>query len=92
MSNEPQWQPIETAPKDGTEILVFRMCCGCTPIAHVAFYKSKEEWDEIGYIIGDTEEEFVGWWSYVRHSITQEKLDGDYTPTHWIPIPKLPKQ
>ena len=87
-----EWQPINTAPKDGTEVLVFRMDCGCTAIAHVAFYRSEEAWDECPLPDWESKEEYVGWWSYIRNSISQEKLDGVYTPTHWMPLPPDPKK
>ena len=84
------WQDISTAPKDGTEVLVFRMDCGCTAIAHVAFYRSEEAWDEYFLPNWESKEEYVGWWSYIRNGISQEKLDGVYTPTHWMPLPPAP--
>jgi hypothetical protein len=87
-----KWQPIETAPKDETEVLVFRMDCGCTPIVHVAFYRSEEQWDNCPPGGWASKEEYVGWWSYVRNSISQEKLDDCYTPTHWMPLPLPPKE
>jgi hypothetical protein len=86
-----QWQPIETAPKDGTYVLVFRMDCGVTPIVHVAFYNSEKDWGEFGFMTGETKEDYIGWWSYTRSSVTQEKLDDHWTPTHWMPLPEPPK-
>lgn len=86
------WQPISTAPKDGTEVLVFRLCCGCTPIAHVAFYRSEDEWGDHLMPDWESKEEYVGWWSYIRTSIGQEKLEGYQTPTHWMPLPPDPKK
>ena len=85
------WQPIDTAPKDGTEVLVFRMDCGCTPIIHIAFYKSEKEWEQGEGCYDETKEEFIGWWSYTENSVSFSKLE-DYTmPTHWMPLPELPK-
>lgn len=47
------------------------------------------EWREEKYLhnglVLDSREEWVGWWSYTRGSVTQEKLDDWQTPTHWAP-------
>jgi hypothetical protein len=81
-----EWQPIETAPKDGRHILVF-VDCAETPIVRLAFWSDGELWEMQGY---DSLEEVRGWWSY-ENSVTQEKLDGPVEPTHWMPAPEFPK-
>lgn len=80
------WQPIETAPKDGTMVLVYLDVAG-TSVVHLAWYNSAEEWARSGAKFDgwNTIEEWEGWWSYTRGSVTQEKLDGWQTPTHWAP-------
>ncbi|PXV60675.1 hypothetical protein SAMN04487785_102403 [Dyella jiangningensis] len=87
MSNS-GWQPIETAPRDGTEIIV-GFDCATQWIVHMAFYRSESEIREMEGI-GDWSMEDVGWWSYTLTSVGQERLDGYRTPTHWIPLPKVP--
>jgi len=71
-----QWKSIETAPKDGTEIIV-GFDLATVWIVRSAWYRRVEdnpfEFDESD----------VGWWSY-KSSVTQEKLDGVYEPTHWL--------
>ena len=68
-----KWQPIETAPRDGTNILVL-LNMATVWVAHIARWEGLE----------DTEDpEFVGWWSYVRHSVTQEMLS---PPVYWMPF------
>lgn len=76
-------QPIETAPKDGTDILVFAEVATVW-VAHIAWWRGKDE--DLGF--GD---EDVGWWSYTRGSVSQELLDSFQAPTHWMPLPDLPK-
>lgn len=80
------WLPIETAPKDGSDIIV-GFDSASVWIVHVAWWRDLEDWmrDDPQW-----SEEDVGWWSYTNHSVTQEKLEGHRTPTHWIPLPSLP--
>jgi len=58
------WQPIETAPKDGTGVLVYSN----GRVVSAYFSKSQDEWLEV---IHD--------YSF-------------YDPTHWMPLPELPKE
>jgi len=74
------WQPIETAPKDGTDILVMYMHID-TQIVHNAFWNEYEDCD-------DSE---TGWWSYEHSEVSRIKLDDWMTPTHWMPLPAAPK-
>lgn len=87
-----EWQPIETAPKDGTTILVF-FEVATVEVVHLAWFNSEEEWERSGQFCacdGEKKVDYVGWWSYVRNSVSQEKLDEWRTPTHWMPY-KGPK-
>ncbi len=73
------WQPIETAPKDGTDILVAYEFASVW-IAHIAWYRSREGWED------DWKPEHEGWWSYIENSVSQHKLEGFNAPTHWMPF------
>lgn len=66
-----QWQPIETAPKDGTPILGF----ADGEITTV-------EWFQIGAIAGYFTLCVCGPWA----------VDGEWNPTHWMPLPNPPAQ
>jgi len=85
------WQPIETAPKDRTDVLVLLNCAGVA-VVHIAFWRSREEWELSGQYCGgwDSLEDWEGWWSYTENSVGQSKLDGLWFPTHWMPLPPLP--
>lgn len=80
------WQPISTAPKDGTPIL----CCivGCVPT--VAWwetfpkplpYAKRSCWRTNE--AGDFEDD-VAWEENWRSSF--------YNPTHWMPLPQPPEE
>ena len=60
------WQPIETAPKDGTNILAIET----ETIKIVFWYSGLKEW-------GSQQDWFD---------------DGKWEPTHWMPLPKPPKE
>jgi hypothetical protein len=75
------WQPIETAPKDGRDIIVMYVHID-TQCVHSAYYATAAE----GYEAGD-----IGWWSYVFSEVSRTKLEGFMAPTHWMPLPPPPE-
>ena len=78
------WQPIETAPKDGTDIIVMHVHIE-TQIVHAAF------WIKGGADYG-LDDDDTGWWSYDKSECSRIKLDNWLTPTHWMPLPEPPKE
>ena len=83
-SVESSWRPIKTALRDGTDIIV-GFDFASVWIVHVAWYRDG------GFENGVECPDDIGWWSYVRHSVTQEKLEGHYAPTHWMHLPSAPE-
>jgi hypothetical protein len=81
------WQPIETAPRDGTEVLVF-VDCATVRIIRLAWWDDGSLWDHHG---AESPEADRGWWSYDT-SVTQTKLEGATAPTHWMPAPEPPPE
>ena len=78
------WKPIDTAPRDGTNVILGWDFAGVWLVRN-------GWWDDGCSACGDCpcDEDDIGWWSY-RHSVTQELLNGYDEPTHWLPLPKPP--
>lgn len=76
--NEPAWLPIDTAPMDGTEVIVGYEIATVW-IARNARFVRADEWTP------REPDDTDGWWSY-SNSVTQEQLH----PTHWCRMPKVP--
>ena len=71
------WQPIETAPKDGTDVLVYQR------------YLKVEKWTnkkEYGFYIE------VGCWERDTWRIRAFTPQYGGNPTHWMPLPEPPKE
>lgn len=71
--NAPKWQPIETAPKDGTVILLGRH------MENFGFIKG------YGYFAGEPDT-FVSGWISTGFDPVMSNL-GLAAPTHWMPLP-----
>lgn len=72
------WQPIETAPKDGTKILVF------TAIGDIEIGQwCTTEWDR--YELHDADRNL-----YTRRVDIHEFWNNNF-PTHWMPLPAAPE-
>lgn len=72
-----QWQPIETAPKDGEEIIVMYMHID-TQIVHNGFWLEDPQ-----------DPDSTGWWTYLRSEVAREKLEGWRTPKYWMKLPAI---
>lgn len=88
MSDETQWQPIETAPQDGKPVLLCARDCG---------YRNRGCEVQIGFYLGMSyghlfigEEEWTGWLSMSTHEDHGDSQHGHLTPTHWMPLPDPP--
>ena len=81
---EQEWQPIETAPRDGAEVLLYapsRMTYGKwsapSPEPRIKYrdgFAPEPEWDE-----------FEPYWASWDGGFTDES-----PPTHWMPLPEPP--
>jgi len=72
-----QWQPIDTAPKDGTNVLLF-----CT----TAVMPKTDIYLLCG---GEPFESFeVGWWN---DDTSEWETVYCAPPTHWMPLPAKPQ-
>jgi len=69
-----QWQPIETAPKDGTAILVYDE--GAALVTWEVYRRHQEE--HADWCLMDSWQDEQGGYSTVNH------------PTHWMPLPEPP--
>lgn len=72
----PQWQPIETAPRDGTRIMVAN--------AHGAWMA---EWRQV-YVSGYQPEN--PWFSAMLNKDHIAREHRHVRPTHWMPLPAAP--
>jgi len=71
------WQPIETAPKDGTLFVA------------VGFVKEHAYATVGGFELWDIEE---GIWGFHDHNASEWFEDEKDWPTHWMPLPEPPKE
>lgn len=75
-----EWQPIETAPRDGTHILVYGPCVD----GDRQFRMEYENEISTVYFYGDDDHDF-----FVLSNV--EYADFPWEPTHWMSLPDPPK-
>lgn len=78
-----QWQPIETAPKDGKKVLIV-----ANGVIYAAWWNSEFEnqWDE-----ETSEYRYVGAWTDDAVESFGYETVASYEPTHWMPLPDPPE-
>ena len=81
--SEMKWMPIESAPKDGTEVLVWDQRCALGPLA---MHYTSREYLQREY--GDPDYMEAGW--YLSYSYPDGFAEVPMEPTHWMPLPLPP--
>lgn len=84
--SEQKWQPIETAPKDGSEIIGYREDCGSLIIRWTcpSEFMTEKELENIS-----ERDAFEDDWFY-SDFVQGGRMSNDGNPTHWMPLPKPP--
>ena len=79
-----EWQPIDTAPKDGTPILVYADCSGWEEYgkSRVVAYWTRHCWAAYGPAFGEPLRS--------KDGMTPQRI-ADCNPTHWMPLPTPPQ-
>lgn len=88
-----KWLPIETAPKDGTEILAYSEpgCTNVMLVRHIAMVDflteaEIEKFADDGASLEMLEE--PDW--FAADFVVGDRLSPDCYPTHWMPLPEIP--
>jgi hypothetical protein len=76
-----EWQPIETAPKDGTVVLLCRVTGRRGPEVHPGAWCPDE--------VGDGDYPWLFWEKLNASQVKPNGWDADI-PTHWMPLPAPP--
>ena len=77
-----EWQPIETAPKDGPVLLYF----AAMQFQMIDGMRAHVERTAVGFCDdGDVCEQGTG------HSLFEDWRDPEIRPTHWMPLPEPPQ-
>lgn len=74
------WQPIESAPRDGTEIIL-RRGNRVTTGSLIVWGSKRPDYDERGNHIGEREQKSGALWATVDGGFT-----ADEPPTSWMPL------
>lgn len=87
-----EWQPIETVPMDGTDVLLWCLPCKEGDIGSIftAYWEKRwvgDTWDD------DDEHGIDGWWMVPQVDDKQGGYCSElvWEPTHWRPLPDAPK-
>jgi len=78
------WQPIETAPRDGRELL-------CTDGMVVRVCSPKRFPRPVTLDDDMTTSKAGDWWEYFRDDENAPGHSWSMRPTHWMPLPMLPR-
>lgn len=82
----PEWQPIETAPKNTKVLAAYQNELGNWRIV-TACYHTQLEWSDE---YGDHEEEFAPEAWYEENDSSEVIYPTSRVPTHWMPLPAGP--
>jgi hypothetical protein len=86
-----EWRPIETAPKDGTKILVFVPIVGDARFGHIYAVIWDDEFEVVNAMAKSHAKMYRGAWTdFAVESFGYEKY-AEYKPTHWLPLPEPPQ-
>lgn len=83
---EQRWQTIETAPKDRTEVLLWRDDCG----AFIGSYTSADAFPLTQKELDSFDEETLFAQDWFTQWPDARRVDGSETPTHWQALPPAP--
>lgn len=93
MSERDDWQPIETAPKDGEVFLAANangVIVACCIYGDVTVTKPRWPWQRA---IVETEKQYIGLAIPYgdAYGVMNLRPDFGFNPTHWRPLPKPPE-
>jgi len=93
-----QWKTIDTAPKDGSEILGWREDCGILLIRWISLedYLTDTEAEELAKKTSLRDDDFLAMMAspdwFCADFIEGGRLEGSEVPTHWMPLPADPTE